>query len=197
MHLTKKNDSAAIAYGVQSLAVVAIMFGSFLETRNVSLLIVILMTLAAKVFLAPIFLIKFIKKHKLAFSANTYLGAPFTLIIVAVLAVIANSYKLEPLTAIVAGHKTCLSLALASMFVSLFLIVNHKEAISQILGVLSLENSIVAFAIFAGLEQSASLQLGIIFDICVWFVIAVAFMSMIYKYFGSLDVTSMKDLKEE
>jgi len=68
--------------------------------------------------------------------------------------------------------------------------------LSQIIGILSLENTIVAFTIFAGLEQSASLQIGIIFDIFVWLIIATVFVSMIYKHFGSLDVTSMKTLKD-
>ena len=82
------------------------------------------------------------------------------------------------------------------MFLSLFLIINRKSALSQIVGILSLENSIVAFAIFAGLEQSLSLQIGILFDISVWLIIATVFMSMMYTHFGSLDVTDMKKLKD-
>jgi hydrogenase-4 membrane subunit HyfE len=51
------------------------------------------------------------------------------------------------------------------------------------------------FAALAGLEQSPVLQLGIVFDITVWFVISTMFVSMIYRHFGSLDVTNMKKLK--
>jgi len=46
------------------------------------------------------------------------------------------------------------------------------------------------------LEQSPTLQLGIIFDIAVWIVISTVFTSMIYQHFGSLDVTEMKSLKD-
>ena len=67
---------------------------------------------------------------------------------------------------------------------------------SQIIGILSLENGIVAFALFSGLEQSPALQIGIMFDLLVWVIIAAVFISMIYKQFGSLDVTELKHLKE-
>ena len=82
------------------------------------------------------------------------------------------------------------------MLLSIFLTINRKSALSQIIGILSLENSIVAFAIFAGLEQSPSLQIGILFDISIWLTIATAFISMIYAHFGSLDITSMKNLTD-
>jgi hydrogenase-4 component E len=127
---------------------------------------------------------------------SNYINTPLTLIIVAALTAIAHSSLFTPLVNIVPGNQELLSLALSAIFISLFLIVNRKGALSQIVGVLSLENSIVAFAFFAGLEQAPSLQLGIIFDISAWVVIATVFMSMIYKHFGSLDVTEMKSLKD-
>jgi len=64
------------------------------------------------------------------------------------------------------------------------------------LGILSLENGIVSFALFAGLEQNPGLQLGITFDVLIWIIIASVFISMIYRQFGSLDVTTMKKLTE-
>ena len=90
-----------------------------------------------------------------------------------------------------------LLLAVAMMLISVFLIINRKGALSQMIGVLSLENGIVSFACLAGLEQTPGLQLGIIFDILVWVIIATVFASMVYKQYGSLDVTAMTHLKEE
>lgn len=194
--IMKKNFSAVSAYRLQSLVVVAVLLNSFFETKDFWMLLVILVMLIIKVILAPIFFVDLIKKYALSFSVSTYLSTPMTLVVIAVLVFIANSQKLTPLTKIVPGHQVLLSLALAAMFLSLFLIVNRKGALSQIIGILSFENSIVMFAVFANLEQSASLQLGIIFDIFVWIMIATIFVSMLYKHFGTLDVTSMKKLKD-
>lgn len=196
LNLSKKNMSAAIAYSIQSTAVMIIIFNSFLETNNIYLLLIVLLTLVVKVILAPFFFSRLIKKHTVVFSASTYLNTPLILVVIAGLTSMAHFDRFAPLTNIVPAHQALLALALSSMLISLFLIINRKGALSQIVGILSLENSIVAFVILAGLEQSPGLQVGIIFNIFIWILVANIFMSMIYKHFGSNDVTSMKHLKD-
>lgn len=196
LHISKKNLAVAVMYGFQSLAIVLLLIATFFETGEISLLIVAILVLTVKVILAPTFIVSLIRKFKQKFLVTTYVNAPLTLIVVAALTAIAHSNIFAPLTNIVPANRQLLSLSLAALFISIFLIVNRKGALSQIIGVLSLENSIVAFALFAGLEQTPSLQIGIIFDISVWIIIAIVFISMIYKHFGSLDVTEMRNLKD-
>lgn len=196
LNIAKKNFDAALLYAVQSLAIVLILIVSFFETGAVSLLFIATLVFAVKVLLAPGFLYRLIKKHDFKFSASTYVNTPLTLIIVAALTAAAYSQKLAPLTSIIPANRENLALALSAIFISLFLAVNRKGAISQIIGILSLENSIVAFAIFSKLEQSLGLQFGVIFDMFLWLIIAIVFVSMIYRHFGSLDVTSMEHLKD-
>jgi hydrogenase-4 membrane subunit HyfE len=196
LHLTKKNFSAAVAYGIQSLVICFLFINSFFETGNVYIFAIVLITFIVKVILAPLFLTRLIKKHALSFSVSTYLNTPLMLIVIAGLTFLAHSRKFFPLTDIIPTNQVLLSMALSTVFLSLFLIINRKGVLSQILGVLSLENSIVAFAIFAGLEQSVGLQLGVIFNIFIWIIIATVFASMIYEHFGSHDVTFMKNLKD-
>lgn len=196
LHVSKRNFQAVLAYGLQSLLVVAILSRSFVETGDMLMLIVILCSLLVKVILAPIFFIKLINKNKLLFSVSTYLGTPLSLITISILTLIAYSHKLEPLTNIIPANHMLLSLMLASIFLSIFLLINRKGALSQIIGVLSLENSIVIFSFFAGLEQSPELQLGILFNIFIWLIIATVFMSMVLRHFGSLNITAMNKLKD-
>lgn len=196
LHIAKKNFGAVLAYSLQSLAIVIILFDSFFETRSIFLLFVVLIILFVKVILAPEFFIKLIQKHQLMYTVSTYLGMPLSLICIAILTFVAYSHKFIPLTGIIPSHQVLLSLALSSIFLSIFLIINRKGSLSQILGILSLENSIIAFAVFAGLEQSPGFQLGIIFDIFIWLIIATVFISMMYKHFKTLNVTAMKNLKE-
>jgi len=196
LHITKKNFGAVLAYSIQSLMIVLLLLNSFLETQNTSLLWIMFIVLVVKVILAPLFFIKLIRKNELIFSAATYLNTPLTLVVLAVLTAMAHSYKFAPLTGIIPVNTGLLSLAFSTMLLSLFLIINRKSALSQIIGILSLENSIVAFAIFAGLEQSFALQMGILFDISIWLIIATSFMAMVYRHFGSLDATLMKKLTD-
>jgi len=196
LHLARKNISAVAAYAVQSLAIVLLLFHSFLQTQAVSLLYVVILVAVVKLVLAPVFFIRLIKKNELTFSVSTYLNTPLTLIMLTVFTIAAYSYKFTALTASLPGNSSLLSLSLAVMFLSLCLIINRKSALSQIIGILSLENSIVAFALFAGLEQSLGLQAGILFDISIWIFIATVFTNMVYVHFGSLDVSFMKKLKD-
>ena len=196
LHIAKKNVGILVAYALQSLIVVIVLFGSYFETGALALLFVALLTFAIKVVLAPAFVFRTIKKNDLKFSSGTYLKAPLALIVIAGLTAIANSSLFASLTSIVPDHQRLLFLALSSLFISLFLIINRKDALPQIVGILSLENSILLFGVFAGLEQSAGLQAGIIFDIFIWIMIATIFVSMLLKHFGSLDVTEMRHLTD-
>ncbi len=195
-NIAKKKSASIIAYGIQSLVVTVLIFDSFLKTGSLPLLFIVLLTFVVKVVLAPLFFFRLMKTNKVVFSAPTYLNNPLSFIVIAFLTAVAHSQKFYPLTTIVPAHQSLLSLSLSLILISFFLIVNRKGALSQIIGVLTFENSIVAFSLFAGLEQSVALQIGIIFDIFVWIVISTVFISMIYKHFGSLDVSSMIKLRD-
>lgn len=196
-HGAKKNFEIAVAYGIQSLAIVFILFISLSKASFVpTSLLVIFLVLVVKVVIVPRFFIALIKKHELRFSATTYLNFPLTLVVITVLTFMAHGWMFKSLASIAPENAELLSLALSIIFISIFLMINRKGALSQMVGILSLENGIVAFATFSGLEQSIVLQVGILFDIVVWLVIATVFASMIYGHFGSLDVTTMKNLKD-
>lgn len=194
LHLTKKNISASFTYSLQSVMVALFFLNSFFETGNYYLILVVIITIIVKVIIAPLFFNRLIKKHALAFNVSTYLNIPLTIVIIASLTFIAHLDTFNPLTNIVPTHHELLAIALSSLFLSLFLIVNRKGALSQILGVLSLENSIVSFIIFAGLEKSPGLQIGVLFNILIWIIVSTIFTSLMYRHFGSLNVTDMKNL---
>lgn len=196
LHIAKKNIEVAITYGIQSLLVALILFNAFLETGFKSLLLIAFIMILVKVILAPMFIIKLIKKNGFKFSVATYFNVPITLIVIAILTTVAHSDKFSALVNIVPANNQFLSIIFSALLISLFLIVNRKGALAQIIGVLALENCIVAFAFFAGLEQAPALQIGIIFNISVWIVIATIFVSMMYQHFKTINVTEMKRLKD-
>lgn len=183
-------------YIVQSVMTVSLLFFLGVDKFNLSLWLVIFLMLGVKVIVAPYFFFNLIRKHHLKDIISTYVNTPITLIILAILTVIANADLLKPLATLAPSHEKSLLLAMAVIFISIFMIINRRGALSQMIGILSLENAIVSFASFAGLEQSAGLEMGIIFDILMWIIIASVFASMLYRQFGSLDVASMKNLTE-
>lgn len=197
MHLSKKSSTVVSLYVVQSLIVASMLFSSFFEKPTFMLLFAALAMFAVKVLVAPYFFKKLVQENHLRFSASAYVSGPMTLAIIAGLTGLIYSQMFTPLAILSPENTTAMLLSLAMLLISVFLIINRKGALSQMVGVLSLENAIVSFAFLSGLEQSPMLQLGILFDILAWIMIATVFASMVYKQFGSLDVTVMTNLKEE
>jgi hydrogenase-4 component E len=196
-HLSRKNINLVFLYIVQSLAVASLLFIPAIHEMNFLLLLAAVLTLAIKAIFAPYFFLRLIKRHEMTFTSNTYLSLPLTLIVLSLLAGLAYSHVFKSFADLAGDNMHAVSLAIAAIFASIFLSINRRGALSQIIGVLSLENGIVALTSFLGAEQSSGLDIGVSFDIGVWVLIAVLFLSMIYKQFGSLDVSTMKKLKEE
>lgn len=195
-HLIKKNSTLVFIYLAQSVAVAAILFIFSFEEKSLGLLISAGAMLIVKTIIAPMFLLRLIKIHQLIFSASTYLNAPLTLLTVMLISAFARSGTFAPLAVFVPETKQALFMALSVVFASLFLTINRRGAMSQIVGILSLENGIVCFMSLIGLRETVGLELGIIFDILVWIIIAAAFLTMIYKKFGSANIDQLKSLKD-
>jgi len=197
MHLSKRNSTIIFFYLIQSLIVSGLLLELSIEKASLFLILTAVATLVVKAVIAPYFFRRLIHRHHQNFSANTYLNSPLTLVILALLTAFSYSHFFKPLCILAIENEKALLIAVAMIFSSLFLIINRKGALSQMIGILSLENAIVTFAYIAGLESGPALQMGILFDILVWIIIATVFASMLFKQFGSLDVNEMKNLKEE
>lgn len=196
MHLVKKQLSLIFLYTAQSVVTTSLLLISSMRDFSASLLLVTLLIFAIKVIVAPYFFFRLIQKKQLHSSTSGYLSVPLTLLALTVLTALSHSHFSKALVVFASSNGSVLLLAIATILSSLFLIINQRSAISQMIGILSLENGIVSFAATAGLEQTPGLQVGVTFDLLVWIIIATVFLSMVYRQFGTLDVGEMKHLKE-
>jgi len=195
MHLAKRSISFVYLYATQSILIASLMIYSSVLNHSLSLGVLAILIFGIKVIAAPRFFLKLIRKQTLQASTSNYLNLPLTLVGIAAIATITHSKYFHPLTTLAPVNENALYICIAAMFISLFLIINRKGALSQMIGILSLENAIVSFILAAGLGQSLGLELGITFDIFVWIIIATVFVSMIYKKFHTIDVSVMTNLK--
>lgn len=196
LHLVKSNSGLVTTYVLQSSFVAAIL--SLLYYREGSLVFLggALATVLIKCVLVPIVLSRLIRKHDLTFTSPAYL--PLSAVLFATLAIVVFVHSsLAPLWSGIVTDRGDLSfLLLSALFVSLLLAVNHREALSQIIAILSMENSIVALAIALNIHVGLWLELGILGDVFAWLLIGITFVSVVSKHFGSTDVTSMRHLAE-
>lgn len=196
MHIVKKNASLVATYVLQSLAVIALLATIGISEHETGLVLAAAVTFVVKVILAPIIFMRSIKRSDEKVVAGTYLNTPITLIVMLTLFLLAQSDVFAVLSNRAAGAENFVHLALASMFISMFLAINQKGIVYQIIGVLSMENAIVALGSFFGIEHTFALELGILFDICMWMVGASVFIALLHRHFGTLDTSVIKDLRD-
>lgn len=196
MHLTRKNYTTLWLFMIQSAVIAFLLLIALAERFSVLGAIALAATVLVKIAVTPYYFSRLIRMHRLKFSVDPYLNTPLTLALAAALVALTQSDFFQPLAFLADSGDRPLKLAFAAILLSIFLCISRRGALSQILGILSMENGIVAFAMLAGLEESPGLQLGITFDILIWVTIATVFASMIFRQFGSLDVTAMKKLKD-
>lgn len=196
MHLVRRSRTLVRLYALQSFAVAGTLFFLGFIGDEPSLMAVGAITLCVKAIIAPIFFNKVIRNLAGVASATNYLNTPLTLFVLTGLVMFSFSKVFLPLSSLYPQAFVSVALNIALVFISIFLLINRRGVFTQMVGMLSLENSIVLFAAFFGLRHPLPLEIGSIFDIIIWMVIASAFMSMIYRQFGTLSTADMKRLTE-
>ncbi|MDQ5976555.1 MAG: hydrogenase-4 component [Patescibacteria group bacterium] len=197
MHLVRRSRSLVRLYALQSFAVSMTFFLlGFLGGDRSLMLVAAAIIFLVKVIIAPAFFGKILRKLSGSSSTNNYLSTPMTLLVLTGLVLFSFSKVFLPLSAIYPQAFVSVALNIALVFISIFLLINRRGVFAQMVGMLSLENSIVLFAAFFGLRHPLPLEIGMIFDIVIWMVIASFFLGMIYRQFGTLSTADMKRLTE-
>jgi hydrogenase-4 component E len=200
MHVIRKNTTLVALYALQSFGLVIFLtLISWVEGDRI-LTVVALMTFIIKVVLAPYFFYGVIKRSRIYFSSGAYIGIPFSLVSVLIL-MFFSTKLLVPFLAIV-GQSALLPyilypLLVSGILTSLYFIVNHRDVLGQILGILSLENWTMQTGIAIGVKHALILEIGMSFDIAVWIIIALMFITRLHQSFGTLHLSHLTHLKED
>jgi hydrogenase-4 component E len=197
MHLVKRNSAVLTLYVIQSVAAGLLLLSLGIMEGESVLIIVALLTLSIKAIAAPIFFSRLIQSVGKEASFNTYFSTPISLLSIMGLLMFAYSEVFRVFSTPDSSSAMYLPVNFAVIFISMFLMYNRRGALGQIIGVLSIENGVVLLAALMKIAQPLSLEVGIVFDLILWIIIAQVFISMVYKQFGTLNVTEMRKLTEE
>jgi hydrogenase-4 component E len=88
-----------------------------------------------------------------------------------------------------------LPLATGLLFVSLFIIVSRKKAITQVIGFLMLENAIALLAAVGTYGVPLLVELGVVLDALMGFLVMQIFVYQIHETFDTIDVEQLTRLK--
>lgn len=124
-----------------------------------------------------------------------YVNTATSLLVSGLLVLLAYAAA-RPLEAVAdAPTRAGMPLAMGLLFISLFIIISRKLAITQVIGFLMLENAIALLAVLATYGVPLIVELGVFLDALMGFIVMQIFLYDIHDTFSTTDVDVLKRLK--
>ena len=124
-----------------------------------------------------------------------YVNTETSLLIASVLVVFAYLLARPWMAVTQLPTRQGLPLAMGLLFVSLFIIVSRKKAITQVIGFLMLENAIALLAAVGTYGVPLLVELGVFLDALMGFLVMQIFVYHIHETFDTLDVEELARLR--
>lgn len=173
--------------------VVAVGFGEF------HILIAAVLTIGVKAVAIPYVLNKIIDRIKVHKEVEFNLNITTSLLICGVLVILADSVG-KPIIDAQQMHALPVSKVLpesiAMMMIGLFIMLARKQAVSQIIGLLTLENGLFLSGLSITYGMPLIVEIGIFFDILVAALILGVFVFRINETFDTVSVDTLRRLKD-
>jgi hydrogenase-4 component E len=155
------------------------------------------LTLLLKVLLLPWLLHRLINKLNVRWDVETMINIPTTML-VGITLVIFSFNLAAPIAQLAEGiTRGLIGIALASVLLSLLMMLTRRKAVSQVVAFLSMENGLFFAATSATQGMPLVVELGIALDVLVATFIFGIFFFQIRETFDSLDITHMEKLKDD
>ena len=124
------------------------------------------------------------------------LGVPGSLLVSAGL-VVLSYFITEPLISTLATlERNCLAFSLSVVLIGLSTMVVRRKAISEVIGLLMIENGLFLGALALSHGMPLIVEIGAFFDILMALIIIGVFILRINRSFHSMDVDNLRRLKE-
>lgn len=156
-----------------------------------------ILTLTLKVFTLPYILYVLIHKLKIKKEVEDLVNVPTTMLI-GVALVIFSYHLTSPVRELsTLMTRSTLAVALSTVMLGLLMMITRKNAVTQIIGFLAMENGLFFEATSATYGMPLVVELGVALDILIAAFIFGIFFFQIRTTFDSLDLKEMEKLKEE
>ena len=184
-------------FTAQGLTLVAAMLDVGYLTAQPHLYVSAGVTFVLKVLLLPFLLHKLVARLQVRWDVEPLLNTPVTMLIGILLVVFAFNLA-SPIAALAETvARATLGIALASVLLSFMMMITRAKAVPQVIGFLSMENSLLFAATAATNGMPMLVELGIALDVLMGFLILGVFLFQIREQFDSLDIHHLERLRED
>ena len=153
-------------------------------------------SIALKVIVIPGFLFYIINKIKIKEEVESFINYTLSLFIACGLILIAYYSTQSILTFENVFMRHCLPVSLAITLLGFFVMISRKKAITQILGLLAMEDGLFFAALSTSYGMPLVVELGVFFDILVSVIIMGIYVYRIKETFDTIDTDTLRELRE-
>ena len=187
-------------FGLQSFLLAAIAGTIAFFNHSNHIYIAAALTLVLKTLVLPILLERIVARVGIQQEIEPLINVPLSVLISGGLTlvgyIVAESfYHPEETSAPSAlGHNT-LAIAIALFLIGFFMMLNRRKALTQVLGLLSMENGLFLAAISLTYGMPLVVEIGIFFDVLVAAMVLGILVYRIGETFDSMDVSKLRRLR--
>lgn len=195
MAVAKRIQALIGNFRVQAACLCLLTFMEAWKTGQVGLYIVSFLLLALKVILIPYFLDRIVKEIKVKENLGLIINPQLSLVAAFVFTYLSWVF----VRTIFPGQDTLLmvsgTVSFSMLSIGLFIMVFRVKALTQIVGLLVMENGIFLLASSVSGGMTFLVEMAIFFDVFICVLILGVFVYRINKLFVSLDVSKLNKLK--
>ena len=184
-------------FTLQGVTLVAATALAGYATHQPHLLVSAGVTLMLKVLLIPWMLHRVINRLNVRWDVEPLINVPTTMLIGIGLVMFSFNVALPISQLSTSIARGTLGIALACVLLSFLMMITRSKAVPQVIGFLSMENSLFFAATAATYGMPMVVELGIALDVLVGILILGVFMLQIREQFESLDIRHLEKLKED
>lgn len=194
MNAFKRLESCVNAYILNSwllfllIAIVAFMVG------EVHLYLASIITLLSKGIVIPLFLRKIIRQMKVTHDVEPYISNALSLTISGILVAVVYASLKEGIF-VTGFSKNVLQISIAVILIGLFTMITRRKAITQVIGLLFMENGLFLAGFSLTYGMPTIIELGVLFDMLMGVIILGIFAVQIKRVFASSDLDKLTILK--
>ncbi len=183
------------SFALQSVMLATIAAVLAYHTGSEHIYVVAGLTLVVKGIVIPRFLTYSIDRLKVRREIEPLVGIPASLLVSGMLVIVAF-YVTEPLiSSAEAVTRNCLAISMSVVFIGMFMMISRRKAITQMVGLLMMENGLFLGIISTTYGMPLIVEIGVFFDVLMAVLIMGIFAYRINRTFETLDTTFLRRLR--
>ena len=194
MNALKRLESCVKAYTLNSWLLASLISVIAVVTGETHLYAASGITVLSKGILIPLFLGRIVRKMRVTREVEPYIGNTVSLSISGLLVAVVYT-SLRDAVFIEGFSRNVLQISIAVILIGLFIMITRRKAVTQVIGLLFMENGLflAGFSLTSGMPTV--IELGVLFDVLMGVIILGIFAVQIRRTFASADLDRLNTLK--